>query len=112
MYFFGFPGSSDGKESASSARDPGSIPGSGRSLGEGNGNPLQYSWTGEPDLVSRSPGAGVPTSSLLPYSHPMYRQHSAFAGVGNFPILKGKGMEVMRHSPGSVLWHILPSFTT
>ena len=51
MYFFGFPGSSDGKESASSARDPGSIPGSGRSLGEGNGNPLQYSWTGEPDRL-------------------------------------------------------------
>ena len=34
---------SDGKASACSARDPGSIPGSGRSPGEGNGNPLQYS---------------------------------------------------------------------
>ena len=31
------------KESACNARDPGSIPGSGRSPGEGNGNPLQYS---------------------------------------------------------------------
>ena len=39
----GFPGSSDGKESACNAGDPGSIPGSGRSSGEGNGNPLQYS---------------------------------------------------------------------
>ena len=39
----GFPGGSDGKESACNAGDPGSIPGSGRSLGEGNGNPLQYS---------------------------------------------------------------------
>ena len=39
----GFPGSSDGKESAYNAGDPGSIPGSGRSPGEGNGNPLQYS---------------------------------------------------------------------
>jgi len=38
----GFPGSSDGKESACSAGDPDSIPGSGRSPGEGNGNPLQY----------------------------------------------------------------------
>ena len=36
----GFPGGSDGKESACSAGDPGSIPGSGRSAGEGNGNPL------------------------------------------------------------------------
>ena len=34
---------SDGKESACNAGDPGSIPGLGRSPGEGNGNPLQYS---------------------------------------------------------------------
>jgi len=39
-----FPGGSDGKESAYSAGDPGLIPGSGRSPGEGNGNPLLYSW--------------------------------------------------------------------
>ena len=39
----GFPGDSDGKESACSAGDPGLVPGLGRSLGEGNGNPLQYS---------------------------------------------------------------------
>ena len=39
----GFPCSSVGKKSACSAGDLGSIPGSGRSLGEGNGNPLQYS---------------------------------------------------------------------
>ena len=39
----GFPGSSDGKESACNAGDLGSIPGSGRSPGEGNANPLQYS---------------------------------------------------------------------
>ena len=39
----GFPDSSVGKESACDAGDPGSIPGSGRSPGEGNGNPLQYS---------------------------------------------------------------------
>ena len=36
-------GGSDGKASAYNAGDPGSIPGSGRSPGEGNGNPLQYS---------------------------------------------------------------------
>ena len=38
-----FLGCSDGKESARSAGDLGSIPGSQRSPGEGNGNPLQYS---------------------------------------------------------------------
>ena len=40
----GFPGDSDGKESACNAGDLGSIPESTRSSGEGNGNPLQYSF--------------------------------------------------------------------
>ena len=50
MTIKGFPGGSsfrgglDGKESASSAGDPSSIPGWGRSPGVGNGNPLQFSW--------------------------------------------------------------------
>ena len=39
----GLPGGSDNKDSACNSRDPGSIPGLGRSPGEGNGNPLQYS---------------------------------------------------------------------
>ena len=38
------PGSSAGKESAGNAGDPSSIPGLGRSAGEGIGYPLQYSW--------------------------------------------------------------------
>ena len=42
--FIGFPDSSVGKESASNAGDPGSVPGSGRSAAEGIGYPLQYSW--------------------------------------------------------------------
>ena len=41
---FNFPGGSDSKASACNAGDLGSIPGSGRSPGEGNGNPLQYSY--------------------------------------------------------------------
>ena len=43
-----FPGGSDGKASAYNAGDPGSIPGLGRSSGEGNGNPLQYSCLDNP----------------------------------------------------------------
>ena len=47
MFFFflslGFPGGSEVKASACNAGDLGSIPGSRRSPGEGNGNPLQYS---------------------------------------------------------------------
>ena len=49
----GLPRRSTSKESACNAGDPGSIPGLGRSHGEGNDNPLQYSclqnpWTEEP----------------------------------------------------------------
>ena len=40
---WGFPGGLDGKESACNTGDLGSIPGFGRFLGEGTGNPLQYS---------------------------------------------------------------------
>jgi len=40
----GFPDSSAGKESACSAGDPSSIPGLGKSAGEGIGYPLQYFW--------------------------------------------------------------------
>ena len=43
LYFGGFPGGSDGKESFCNVGDLGSIPGWGRSPGEGNGSPLQYS---------------------------------------------------------------------
>ena len=46
--FMGFPGVSDGKESICKVEDVGSIPGLGRSPGEGNGNPLQYSCLGKP----------------------------------------------------------------
>ena len=45
-HFIGFPGGSDGEESAYNAGDLGSVPGLGRSPGEGNGHPLP--WTEEP----------------------------------------------------------------
>ena len=44
MSYYGFCGSSAGKESAFNTRDPDLILGSGRSTGEGIGYPLQYSW--------------------------------------------------------------------
>ena len=54
-----FPGGSDGKASAYNEGNPGSIPGSGRSPGEGNGNSLQYSCLekshGQRSLVGYSP---------------------------------------------------------
>ena len=54
--FLGLPGRSAGKESACNAGDHGSIPGSGRSSGEGIGYPLQYSWASlVAQLVKESP---------------------------------------------------------
>ena len=53
----GFPGSSAGKESARSAGDPSSIPGSGRSAGEGTGYPLEYSWASLVAQLVKNPPA-------------------------------------------------------
>ena len=47
-WFWGFPGGSDGKESACNVGDLGLIPGSGRSPRKGNGYPLQYSCLDNP----------------------------------------------------------------
>ena len=60
FYFFfdgGFLGSSAGKESACNAGDPGSIPGSGSSPGEGTGYPLQYSWASLVAQLVKNPPA-------------------------------------------------------
>ena len=48
MLLEGFPGGSEAKASAWNAGDPDSIPTLGRSPGEGNGNPLQYSYLENP----------------------------------------------------------------
>ena len=48
LFSLGFPGGSDGRESACNVGDLGLIPGSGRSPGERHGNPLQYSCLGNP----------------------------------------------------------------
>ena len=55
--FLRFPDSSVGKESACNAEDPGLIPGSGRSAGEGIGYPLQYSWTSLVAQLVKNPPA-------------------------------------------------------
>ena len=53
----GFPDSSVGEESACNAGDPSLIPGSGRSLGEGIGYPLQYSWASLVAQLVKNPSA-------------------------------------------------------
>ena len=57
----GFPGGSDGKESACNMGDLGLIPGLGRFPGEGNANPLQYSCLENP--MDEEPGGLLSTGS-------------------------------------------------
>ena len=70
----GFPGSSTGKDSNRSAGDTTSIPGSGRSPGEGIGYPLQYPWV---SLVARTvrnlPGMQKPWIQTLGWEIPWRR---------------------------------------
>ena len=64
----GFPDSSVGKESTCNARDPGLIPGSGRSAGEGIGYPLQYSWASlVAQLVKKPPAMWDPWIGKIPW---------------------------------------------
>ena len=55
LELMGLPDSSVGKESARNAGDPGSIPGLGRSSGEGIGYPLQYSWAQIVKIIMNPP---------------------------------------------------------
>ena len=63
----GFLAGSAGKESARNAGDPGSIPGLGRSTGEGIGYPLQFSWVSlVTQLVKNPPTCSVGDLGLIP----------------------------------------------
>ena len=72
----GFSGGSEGKVSACKAGDLGLIPGLGRSPGEGNGNPLQYSclkipWTEKPGRLQSMGSQRVDTTERLTHTvHP------------------------------------------
>ena len=57
LNYMGFPNSSVGKESTCNAGEPGLIPGSGRSTGEGIGYPLQYSWASVVAQLAKNPPA-------------------------------------------------------
>ena len=70
----GFPGDSDGKQSACNVGDLGSIPGSGRSPGEGNGNPHQCSCLENPT----DRGAWPATVSAVAKSQTQSNEHFHF----------------------------------
>ena len=79
-----FPGVSDGKASAYNAEDLGSIPGSGRSSGEGNGNPVQYSCLENPmdGGVWWMTVHGVAESDMTERRHSLTHSGSSLLHVG------------------------------
>ena len=96
----GFPGGSDGKESICNARDQGSIPGSGRSPGEGegNGNPLQYSCL--EDSVDRGTWWATVHGVAKSWTRPRHGHSILLKGCG----LGGHG-KVLLHMDGVLLVH-------
>ena len=96
---WGFPGGSDGKESACNAGDLGSIPGLERSPGEGHGNPLQYSCLENPHGQRSLAGSSVEWGRV---GHDSATKHSTQGGMTNkwtaisckfLPIKAGKSVE-------------------
>ena len=65
-YMSRFPGGSAGKESSCNAGHPGSIPGLGRTPGEGIGYPLQYSWVSLVAQTLKNPPAAVGDLGSIP----------------------------------------------
>ena len=78
----GFPGSSAGKESACNTGDPSSIPGSGRSAGEGMGSPLQYSWASlVSQLVKNLPAMQETWVQSLGWEDPLEKGTSVYSSI-------------------------------
>ena len=78
----GFLDSSVGKESAWNAGDPGLIPGSGRSSGEGIGYPLQYSWASlVAQLVKKSPAMQETWVQSLGWEDPLEKGKAAHSSI-------------------------------
>ena len=85
MYFYiykGFPGSSAGKEFTCNAGDPDSIPGSGRSTGEGIGYPLQYSWVSLlAQLVKNPPAMQETWVQSLGWDDPLEKGKATYSSI-------------------------------
>ena len=77
-----FPDSSVGKESACNAGDPGSIPGSGKSPGEGIGYPLQYSWASlMAQLVKNPPSMQDTWVQSLGWEDPLEKGMATYSSI-------------------------------
>ena len=77
-----FPDSSDAKESACNAGNPSSIPGLGRSAGEGIGHPLQYSWASLVAQLVKNPPATLETwVQSLGWEDPLERGKATHSSI-------------------------------
>ena len=94
----GFPGSSVGKEFSCNAGDPSSIPGSGRSTGEGIGYPLQYSWASLlAQLVKNPPAVWETWVRSLGWENPLEKAMATHSSILAWRILWGrKELDMMK----------------
>ena len=82
MGFVCFSGGSDGKESTCNAGDPSSIPGVGRSSGEGIGYPLQYSWASlVAQLVKNLPAVWETWVQSLGWEDPLEKGRATHSSI-------------------------------
>ena len=79
--FWGFPGSSAGKESICNAGNPGLIPGSRISTGEGIGYPLQYSWASRGSAGKESACSVGDLGSILGLEDPLEKGKAILSGI-------------------------------
>ena len=109
-----FPGGLAGKESACSAEDWGSTPGSGKSPGEGNGNPLQYSGLGNP--MNRGPWWATVHRVTKELDATQGRNHHKPCGLktytGYFPTLKKISIYFSRDYNKRTIWLVLHRIKT
>ena len=96
-----FPSSSDDKESICNAGDPGSIPGSERSSGEGIGYPHQYSWVSTVvQLVKNPPAIWEPWFPSLGWEDPLEKGKATHSSILAWRIpwtLQSMGLQRVRH---------------
>ena len=112
----GFPDSSVGKESASKARDPSLIPGSGRSTGEGIGYPLQYSWASlVAQLVKNPPAMQEIWVGSLGWEDPLEKGKATHSSILAWRItwtVYSMGSQRVRYDSMTFTFHFTnPSFT-
>ena len=95
-----YPDSSVGKESACNAGDPGSIPGSGRSTGEGTVYPLQYSWGSlVAQLVKNPPAVWETWVQSLGWEDSLEKGKATHSSIwpGEFRTIQSMGLQRVGH---------------